>query len=114
MDFALRMGGAMIGTALLPNLSLPMGTNTLAAIAKFIPNDTPQGLQTLNQFVGQQGALFRTNTCTITERLIGTRFVRYEPYYLRLQREYPGGVAPECVRGSDYPNHPAWPEHIAS
>jgi hypothetical protein len=54
LDLALYMKGGMIGTTLLPNLSLAMGTNTLAAMAKFTPNDTPQGVQTLNQFVGQK------------------------------------------------------------
>ena len=61
LDLALHMDGGLIGTTLLPNLSLPMGTNTLVASAKFIPNDTPQGLQTLNQFVGQKGAYIFSN-----------------------------------------------------
>jgi hypothetical protein len=44
--------GANLGTALLPNLSLALGNNTVSAVGSFTPNDSPQGQQTLNEFVG--------------------------------------------------------------
>ncbi|KAL0580357.1 hypothetical protein V5O48_000210 [Marasmius crinis-equi] len=43
--------GAVLGTALLPNLILERGNNSLAAKSTFAANDSPQGLQTLNEFV---------------------------------------------------------------
>jgi hypothetical protein len=43
---------ADLGTALLPNLSLAMGNNTVTTIGSFTPNNSPLGLQTLNEFVG--------------------------------------------------------------
>ncbi|KAF8524806.1 hypothetical protein BU17DRAFT_84312 [Hysterangium stoloniferum] len=47
----LTRGGAVVGTTLLPNLSLAQGNNTLAATSDFTPNHSPQGIQTLNEFV---------------------------------------------------------------
>ncbi|KAF8891683.1 hypothetical protein BD779DRAFT_1661547 [Infundibulicybe gibba] len=46
--------GAILGTALLPNLTLNMGNNTVRANSSFEANKTPQGLQTLNEFVGKK------------------------------------------------------------
>ena len=52
-SLALRLfrNGAVLGTALLPNLTLNMGNNSVAASSTFAANDSPEGLQTLNEFV---------------------------------------------------------------
>ncbi|KAH9934026.1 uncharacterized protein BXZ73DRAFT_100865 [Epithele typhae] len=52
MSLQLLRDGAVIGTTLLPNLTLNMGNNSLSAQGNFTPNDSPQGLETLGQFVG--------------------------------------------------------------
>ena len=44
--------GVSLGTTLLPNLSLPLGNNTITAIGSFTPNNSPLGQQTLDEFVG--------------------------------------------------------------
>lgn len=44
----------MVGTALMPNLSLKMGENHVQASSVFAANGSPQGLQTLNDFVGKK------------------------------------------------------------
>ncbi|EGO25193.1 hypothetical protein SERLADRAFT_448192 [Serpula lacrymans var. lacrymans S7.9] len=44
--------GAVLGTALMPNFTLNMGNNSLTSSSNFEPNNSPQGLDTLNQFVG--------------------------------------------------------------
>lgn len=49
-------GDAVMGTTLLPNLTLNMGNNSLVAQGNFRPNLSPEGTQTLNDFVGGQGA----------------------------------------------------------
>ncbi|KAL5507074.1 hypothetical protein ACEPAH_6530 [Sanghuangporus vaninii] len=46
--------GALVGTTLLPNLTLEMGQNVLQSTGNFEANNSPQGLQTLNEFVGGQ------------------------------------------------------------
>jgi hypothetical protein len=43
---------ALLGTTLLPNLSLVMGNNSLTASGAFTPNNSPLGQQTLDDFVG--------------------------------------------------------------
>ncbi|OBZ73242.1 hypothetical protein A0H81_06855 [Grifola frondosa] len=40
------------GATLLPNLTLQLGNNSIAAIGNFTPNMTPEGLKTLSDFVG--------------------------------------------------------------
>ncbi|RPD70056.1 hypothetical protein L226DRAFT_261105 [Lentinus tigrinus ALCF2SS1-7] len=52
MTLQLFRGDALLGTTLLPNLTLSMGNNSVAAQGNFTPNGTPLGLQTLNDFVG--------------------------------------------------------------
>ncbi|KAG6908393.1 hypothetical protein DXG01_004822 [Tephrocybe rancida] len=54
---ALRLSrdGVALGTALIPNLILKRGNNTFHATSNFEANNSPQGLQTLNDFVGQKG-----------------------------------------------------------
>jgi len=47
---------ALIGTALLPNLTLAMGNNSLTAQGFFQSNNNPQGQATLNDFVGKRDA----------------------------------------------------------
>ncbi|KAF8070285.1 hypothetical protein FPV67DRAFT_1755106 [Lyophyllum atratum] len=46
--------GVALGTALLPNLTLVRGNNTFHATSGFEANKSPQGLQTLNDFVGKK------------------------------------------------------------
>ncbi|KAK7690332.1 hypothetical protein QCA50_006989 [Cerrena zonata] len=46
--------GSMVGTALMPNLTLKMGENRVQASSVFAANGSPQGLQTLNDFVGKK------------------------------------------------------------
>ncbi|KAI0370690.1 hypothetical protein BV20DRAFT_966193 [Pilatotrama ljubarskyi] len=43
---------ALMGTTLMPNLTLNMGNNSVSAQGSFKPNLSPQGLQTLDDFVG--------------------------------------------------------------
>ncbi|RDX40651.1 hypothetical protein OH76DRAFT_1365915 [Lentinus brumalis] len=52
MTLQLFRGDALMGTTLLPNLTLSMGNNSVTAQGNFTPNGTPEGLQTLDQFVG--------------------------------------------------------------
>jgi hypothetical protein len=51
MSLQLFREGVDLGTALLPNLSLAMGNNSVAAIGSFTPNNSPIGQQTLDEFV---------------------------------------------------------------
>ncbi|EPQ57376.1 hypothetical protein GLOTRDRAFT_120580 [Gloeophyllum trabeum ATCC 11539] len=46
--------GGMVGTTLLPNLTLQMGDNNITAQGAFQPNKNSQGSQTLNDFVGKK------------------------------------------------------------
>ena len=57
-DVALQLfrDEALIGTTLLPNLSLDMGNNSLTAQGFFQANNNAQGQATLNDFVGKQGS----------------------------------------------------------
>ncbi|KAJ7188457.1 hypothetical protein C8R46DRAFT_1054741 [Mycena filopes] len=43
-----------LGTAVMSNLVLNMGNNTVKTTSTFKANDSPQGLQTLDEFVGKQ------------------------------------------------------------
>ncbi|KAI0063538.1 hypothetical protein BV25DRAFT_1915044 [Artomyces pyxidatus] len=52
--FQLHRGSGMLGTTLMPNVTLHMGNNTIAATSAFVPNNSPEGLQTLNDFVGKK------------------------------------------------------------
>ncbi|KAF8557967.1 hypothetical protein OG21DRAFT_1504634 [Imleria badia] len=52
LTLQLQRGGAVLGTALMPNLTLYMGNNSLTSTSDFEPNNSPQGIQTLNDFVG--------------------------------------------------------------
>ncbi|CAA7259257.1 unnamed protein product [Cyclocybe aegerita] len=54
LTLQLSRDGAILGTALMPNLTLSMGNNTVNATSSFAANGSPQGLQTLNDFVGQK------------------------------------------------------------
>ncbi|KAF5386260.1 hypothetical protein D9615_002421 [Tricholomella constricta] len=46
--------GVALGTALLPNLTLVRGNNSFRATSSFEANKSPQGVQTLNDFVGKK------------------------------------------------------------
>ncbi|KAJ8482152.1 hypothetical protein ONZ45_g15054 [Pleurotus djamor] len=54
MNLQLMRDGVVLGTNLLPNLTLTMGNNSATATSQFSANDSPQGLQTLNDFVGKK------------------------------------------------------------
>ncbi|KAF8894927.1 hypothetical protein CPB84DRAFT_1848428 [Gymnopilus junonius] len=46
--------GVVLGTTLLPNLTLSIGNNTLNATSSFAANSSPQGTQTLNDFISKK------------------------------------------------------------
>ena len=48
----LSRGDGSLGTVTMPNLTLAIGNNTVAATSVFQPNNSPEGLDTLNKFVG--------------------------------------------------------------
>ena len=52
LSLQLYREAALLGTTLLPNLTLNLGNNTPIASADFSPNNSPLGMQTLNDFVG--------------------------------------------------------------
>ncbi|KIJ67573.1 hypothetical protein HYDPIDRAFT_180379 [Hydnomerulius pinastri MD-312] len=52
LTLQLQKGGAVLGTALMPNLTLYTGNNSLSSTSDFQPNNSPQGMETLNDFVG--------------------------------------------------------------
>ncbi|KAG2032054.1 hypothetical protein BDR03DRAFT_1015605 [Suillus americanus] len=54
LQLQLQHGGAILGTALMPNLTMSMGNNSVHSTSAFDPNSSPEGLQTLSQFVGGQ------------------------------------------------------------
>ncbi|KAF9451269.1 hypothetical protein P691DRAFT_757432 [Macrolepiota fuliginosa MF-IS2] len=54
LTLQLSRDGVALGTALLPNLDLRMGNNSISATSAFRANDSPQGQQTLNDFVGKK------------------------------------------------------------
>ncbi|KAF9484474.1 hypothetical protein BDN70DRAFT_872495 [Pholiota conissans] len=51
LNLQLLRDNVLLGTALLPNLTLIRGNNTVNATSNFDANASPQGLQTLNDFV---------------------------------------------------------------
>ncbi|TFK54041.1 hypothetical protein OE88DRAFT_1732763 [Heliocybe sulcata] len=51
MTLQLFRDGGLMGTTLLPNLTLQMGENSVSAQGNFQPNNNQQGLQTLNDFI---------------------------------------------------------------
>ncbi|KAK0485666.1 hypothetical protein IW261DRAFT_1451420 [Armillaria novae-zelandiae] len=54
LHMQLKRDGVVLGTALMPNLTLNMGDNTVVAQSTFAANDSAQGLQTLDDFVGRK------------------------------------------------------------
>ncbi|KDQ27871.1 hypothetical protein PLEOSDRAFT_1112748 [Pleurotus ostreatus PC15] len=54
LNLQLFRDGVPLGTNLLPNLTLTMGDNFVKASSNFKANDSPEGLQTLNDFVGKK------------------------------------------------------------
>ncbi|KAG2037616.1 hypothetical protein BDR03DRAFT_1010660 [Suillus americanus] len=54
LQLQLQCGGAILGMALMPNLTMSMGNNLVHLTSAFNPNSSPKGLQTLSQFVGSQ------------------------------------------------------------
>ncbi|KAI0072486.1 hypothetical protein K474DRAFT_1678619 [Panus rudis PR-1116 ss-1] len=53
LNLQLYRGDGLLGTTLLPNLTLEMGNNTVHAQGFFAANESPEGQQTLNDFVGK-------------------------------------------------------------
>ncbi|KAJ3724969.1 hypothetical protein DFJ43DRAFT_1197841 [Lentinula guzmanii] len=54
LTMQLTRDGALLGTALLPNLDLIMGNNSITAQSTFASNNNMQAQETLDQFVGKQ------------------------------------------------------------
>ncbi|KIK68835.1 hypothetical protein GYMLUDRAFT_34828 [Collybiopsis luxurians FD-317 M1] len=54
LTLELQRDNATLGTALLPNLTLMMGNNSIIAQSTFASNSNPQAQATLDQFVGKQ------------------------------------------------------------
>ncbi|KIK99094.1 hypothetical protein PAXRUDRAFT_30734 [Paxillus rubicundulus Ve08.2h10] len=53
LTLQLQRGGAILGTALMPNFTLYMGNNSLKSTSDFeARSSSPQGMQTLDDFVG--------------------------------------------------------------
>ncbi|KZV76329.1 hypothetical protein PENSPDRAFT_747787 [Peniophora sp. CONT] len=48
----LQRGDGLLGTVTMPNLTLNVGNNSVAATSIFQPNNSPEGKDTLNKFVG--------------------------------------------------------------
>lgn len=54
LGLQLFRNGVLLGNVLLPDLNLKMGNNSLVATSLFAANDSPEGLQTLNDFVAKK------------------------------------------------------------
>ncbi|KAF8629168.1 hypothetical protein AX17_005753 [Amanita inopinata Kibby_2008] len=54
LNLQLLRNGALIGTTTMRNLSLNIGNNSVLASSTFDPNKSPEGLQTLNDFVSHK------------------------------------------------------------
>ncbi|KAF9529294.1 hypothetical protein CPB83DRAFT_790385 [Crepidotus variabilis] len=54
LSLQLSRDGTLLGTTLMPNLTLNMGNNTVKATSNFEANNSPQGQQTLDDFVGKK------------------------------------------------------------
>ncbi|KAI9463679.1 hypothetical protein BJY52DRAFT_1404720 [Lactarius psammicola] len=55
--FQLLKGDALLGTTTMPNLTLLIGGNSIAATSSFSPNNSPEGQQVLNNFVGKKDSV---------------------------------------------------------
>ncbi|KAH9038716.1 hypothetical protein EDB85DRAFT_2072661 [Lactarius pseudohatsudake] len=55
--FQLLMGNALLGTTIMPNLTLFIGNNSIAATSAFTPDNSPEGQQVLNNFVGKKDSV---------------------------------------------------------
>ncbi|KAI0305626.1 hypothetical protein B0F90DRAFT_1815219 [Multifurca ochricompacta] len=51
--FQLLKGNSLLGTTLMPNLTLLVGNNSVQASTSFSPNDTPEGQEVLKEFLGK-------------------------------------------------------------
>jgi len=54
LTLQLYSGSALLGTALMPDLHLVRGNNSILASSQYRANDTPEGLQTLTNFLAAQ------------------------------------------------------------
>ncbi|KAG1762129.1 hypothetical protein EDD22DRAFT_1029175 [Suillus occidentalis] len=63
-ELQLQRGGVILGTALTPNLMLNVGNNSVRSTSAFDPNSSPEGLQTLSQFVGGQDVQLNIVGCS--------------------------------------------------
>ncbi|KAI0298570.1 hypothetical protein BC826DRAFT_1096594 [Russula brevipes] len=52
--FQLLKGSSLVGTTLMPNLTLRIGNNSIVAQTAFSPNNSPEGREILNNFVGKK------------------------------------------------------------
>ncbi|KAI9442265.1 hypothetical protein H4582DRAFT_1809416 [Lactarius indigo] len=55
--FQLFKGNALLGTTIMPNLTLLVGNNSIAATSSFSPDNSPEGQQVLNNFVGKKDSV---------------------------------------------------------
>ncbi|KAH9083581.1 hypothetical protein EDB83DRAFT_2511885 [Lactarius deliciosus] len=55
--FQLLKGNALLGTTIMPNLTLFIGNNSIAATSSFSPDNSPEGHQVLNNFVGKKDSV---------------------------------------------------------
>ncbi|KAH8992759.1 hypothetical protein EDB86DRAFT_3078965 [Lactarius hatsudake] len=55
--FQLLKGNALLGTTIMPNLTLFIGNNSIDATSSFSPDNSPEGHQVLNNFVGKKDSV---------------------------------------------------------
>ncbi|KAH8979124.1 hypothetical protein EDB92DRAFT_1821158 [Lactarius akahatsu] len=55
--FQLLKGNALLGTTIMPNLTLFIGNNSIPATSAFSPDNSPDGQQVLNNFVGKKDSV---------------------------------------------------------
>ncbi|KAI0321180.1 hypothetical protein OF83DRAFT_1280620 [Amylostereum chailletii] len=57
LQLQLSKGAGILGLTIMPNLTLAMGNNNVSTHSTFSPNNSPEGQQTLNDFVGKKDTL---------------------------------------------------------
>ncbi|KAH9002155.1 hypothetical protein EDB86DRAFT_3074513 [Lactarius hatsudake] len=55
--FQLLKGNALLGTTIMPNLTLFISNNSIATTSSFSPNNSPEGHHVLNNFVGKKDSV---------------------------------------------------------
>ncbi|KAG8787307.1 hypothetical protein FRB91_009037 [Serendipita sp. 411] len=57
LTLQLYSGSSLLGTALMPDLHLSRGNNSISASSQFRANDTPEGIATLTRFLASQDSV---------------------------------------------------------